>query len=337
MRKLGNAPLWERNPDHKDEVGKRRWRMLRIRDPENPEERPGFIGASAIPSILRCNGSYEGVVSLWAKTLGRFSETFQGEHLKTMEMGHILEEPAIGEFRRMLKYEMGHIFASADLFQWTVSHPTKSHFKVTPDGVCEVNGKQGLVEIKYTEFDRDGSWSALKHQGEIRPDSKVERHWLQVQAQLCATGLDYAYLVGIVGARTALHMTHGLGPGSEFVVHKVDRDERVVSLIEKEVDVFWEHVTSQTMPEPSHYRDDSTLRALLPKAVLGKVMYDEGATSLVRDARRMKKELSDIRKKYEESKAKIRHLMQDAEILDTGHGKPVTWKNGAKGRRTLNI
>jgi len=337
MRCLGNAPLWEKNPEHDDEKGKEHWRSLRIRDTDNPEERPGFVGASAVPVILGAAGSYEGVTSLWAKTLGRYREEFRGEHLKTMNMGHILEAPAMDEFRRVLKYDMGELFATADLFQWTVAHPTKEHFKVTPDGVCNINGKEGLVEIKYTEFDRDGSWSFLRHKGEIKPESKVERHWLQIQAQLCVTGLDYAFLVGIVGARTALHLTHGLGAGDDFVVFRVEKDKKMISLIEKEVDKFWGYVESGEMPKPTHYKDDAALRKLLPRAKAGSVLHSEDAKELVQEARKMKKDLSEIRKKYEEVKAEIRHVMQDAESLDVGVGKPVTWKENSKGKRMLQI
>lgn len=331
MDKLGKSIPWMKAPTGGDDMEE--WRSLRSRR----DGKGGYVGASSVPAILGHPASYQGAYETWAGIMGEKSRGFDQSMMNLMSLGHIMESHALDALRNVVRYEWGHVFSEVGEYQWTVKHPEIDYFRVTPDGYAVIDDSVGVIELKYTERDFV-PWMHLAKTGEILPGSKVERHWLQIQAQLAVTGLDWGILAGVVGARAGLRMVNGMDPEDGFVCVRVDRDPETTDRIESAVVDFWSHVESGEPPRPNRHSDDRAVRRDLRDTVDGKEILREDMAETVASARGLASRISEMKKALGVVKAEIRLAMGDAEVMKVGDGeKPVTWKAKPKGGRLLLI
>ena len=110
----------------------------------------------------------------------------------------------------------------------------RPHFFATLDGeIVNEHGRRGVLEIKTCA--PKGNWSEWSN-GNMK-----QAYYVQVLAQLLATGYDFAYLYA------ALYSMNGDVTLREYEIQRADVEEDLKWLLEKETE-FFRHIQNRTLP-----------------------------------------------------------------------------------------
>jgi putative phage-type endonuclease len=181
-----------------------------------------------------------------------------------------------------------------------VVHPEHEWMRATLDGhVAEGPTRTepagivlGVYEAKTTNG-RDGTWK----------DGPPEWYHLQVQHQLAVTGLDRAWVPVLIG-------------GSDFEVHEIQRDEKVVRLLLKYESEFWfDNVLAGVPPAvDGSERTGDALRRLYARPQRSECELPDHAAGLVRQYLRATAVEKASKQQAEKAKNELMALLGDAEV-----------------------
>lgn len=139
-------------------------------------------------------------------------------------------EPALRDFFKALHPEFQIEYHAFDILR----QDERPHFFATLDGeLVDKNGRRGILEIKTAT--PKGNWSEWAN-GNMKP-----AYYVQVMAQLLATGYDFAYLFA------ALYSMNGDITLKEYSIDREDvKDD--LEWVQSKQDEFWRYVETNTLP-----------------------------------------------------------------------------------------
>lgn len=163
-----------------------------------------------------------------------------------------------------------------------------------PDGA-------GCLEIKNTDslVFKKGWWQGHELEAPIHIE-------LQLQHQLAVTGRSW----GAIGV---------LSGGNESHVIIRPRHDEIIEKIELAVIRFWQSIQHNIEPEPFNEKDYETVNQLIGPSVEGRGLdfYTPEAKGLCAEILNLQKQSSETTKALKTAKAKLLHLIGDAEIART--------------------
>lgn len=182
--------------------------------------RSKLVGASDSPALLGVGYSNESPYTVWAKKRGLLPET---DGTEAMDWGRWLQPTIISKFGEIAGLEV------QDMGEFTIQqHPEFPFIGCTLDGLCD-DAECGLAVV---ECKNVGQYSA----GDWQNDEPPLRVQVQVQHQMLATGLDAAYVVGLVG-------------GNKLEWRRVVRNDEFIDGLISELTAFWQLV-QEGIPPP---------------------------------------------------------------------------------------
>ena len=190
-----------------------------------------YVGASEVSAVLGLN-PYRGPLDVWQEKTGIIDGKLD---LQVMRLGTLFE-PTIIQFARQ-EYEL-EIYDVPQL----LGHPEHDCLRCNLDGLAIIDGEQVVVECKHAGA--RGSRQhlrALAETGAVTPGTSVATWYVQIQAQLCVTGLRRALLVALCD--------------KDFHVIEIQRDEALCALIVENVPAWWSAFV-ETKQEPPATRAD---------------------------------------------------------------------------------
>lgn len=263
--------------------------------------RKSYIGASEVAAVLGLS-KYRSAFGVYADKVLDVSDDLSGNiHI---EFGNWMEPHIRAEFpKRFLKEEGIEIEAIA--YPYMLQHPEYEFLSVNLDGlVIHPEYGVGVIEIKTA-----GEFQAK----EWLDDELPEQYYAQIQQELSITGLDYAYVVALVGKR--------------LIWKFIPRNNDFIFVMTDLLIGFWnDHILTQEPPLPAGYDNDTEiLKKLYGSEQSGTVveMHDRQA-----DYDRYKEIASEIKMLSQEQEAIKQAFMQtmgEAEVGFIG-SKKVTWK-----------
>ena len=238
------------------------------------DRRQHFITASDVPAILGKSPWRNAADVYWSKVRGTVDKTNDA-----MEAGNMLEPVVLQWADR----ELGGVLPG----DWRVAENGINAASL--DGVTLIGNP---VEAKTSGITGPGS----PHQwGEAGTDDIPDYYLLQVQTQLLVTGQSQAFVPALIGNRG-------------FVMYVVERNDRLISVIEASSIEFMERVRNEDPPDNVRPSLDTIkrLRREPNKTV-------EIAGDVVQAWLDAQKEASAAAKRADEAKAALLAQLQDAE------------------------
>ncbi len=197
--------------------------------PEWLAARCGSIGASSVADALAKTKTGWGAsrANLKARLV---TERITGEPVETfvtpaMMRGTELEPQA----RAMYSFHRGHDVAEVGI----VLHPRIARSHCSPDGLC---GDVGMVEIKCC--------GAARHIEMLTDSPPEDRYVKQCLWQMACTGRQWVDLA---------YFHPGLPEQMQLVIHRIDRDDALISEMETEVEKFLEEVAATVADLEARY------------------------------------------------------------------------------------
>lgn len=176
------------------------------------------LGGSDLPAIVGLN-QYTSPLEIWLRKTGQTVPRRENPVLdETAEMGHELE-PVVA--RRFTKRTGLPAIANPG----TLRRPDKPHMIVNLDRATIENDEMGILELKTRSSYALNDWL-----DETPVDTTV-----QVQWQLAVTGFTFGYTACLIG-------------GQRTIVHRITRDDELISNLEAIADEFWGWVETGTRP-----------------------------------------------------------------------------------------
>ena len=174
---------------------------------------------------------YKSTYAGWAEKAGLTNEPDLSEN-EAIEWGNVLEPVVAERFASLYGFEVVNLPVM-------LAHPTYPHMLANVDRFIVEDGRiTGLLEVKTAGLRQSVYWEG---------DNVPVHYALQVQHYLAVTGLDYGYLVVLIG-------------GQQMKAYRIDRDEeQIAELIEAEADM-WERIINCDAPDLDG--SDSTIDAL---------------------------------------------------------------------------
>lgn len=261
--------------------------------------RENYLGASEVAAALGLN-PYKSPLRLYLDKMGHAEDLSDNEHV---EFGIQMEEPIREWFsKRFVKVEGVDIEVCK--YPFTLRHPEIEFLSASPDGIIEHPGLgTGLIEIKTASERMWKEW-----EGENLPDM----YYLQVQAQLCVTGLEYAYIVALVGKK--------------LLWKHIPRNDEVIQPMVEQLSRFWyEHVLAKVPPVPIGMSSDTDALKLLypePSGEMIQLSHYQGYYDRYKELKKLEKELG---LEVEAIKQRFMAEMGTAETAMVG-SKKVTWR-----------
>lgn len=283
---IGNGPIILANLE---EIEHSDWLKLR----------EGYLGASDVAAALGLN-PYKSPLRLYLDKMGQAEDLSDNEHV---EFGIQMEAPIREWFgKRFAKEEGVGIEVYCCLF--TLRHPEIEFLSASPDGTIEhPEHGTGLIEIKTTS---DRMWK------EWEGDNIPDMYYLQVQAQLCVTGLEYAYIVALVGKK--------------LLWKYIPRNDEVITPMVEQLTRFWyDHVLAKVPPAPIGMSSDTDALKLLYPEPTGEVIHLSHFQDDYDRYKELKRQEKELGLEVEAIKQRFMAEMGTAETALVG-GKKVTWR-----------
>lgn len=284
---IGHAPIILANLE---EIEHSDWLKLR----EN------YLGASEVAAALGLN-PYKSPLRLYLDKMGQAEDLSENEHV---EFGIQMEDPIREWFgKRFTKTEGVDIEVYKSPF--TLRHPDIEFLSASPDGIIKhPDHGTGLIEIKTASERMWHEW-----EGDNLPDM----YYLQIQSQLCVTGLDYAYIVALVGKKLLWKF--------------VPRNDEVIKVMVEQLTQFWyDHVLAKVPPAPMGLSSDTdALKLLYPEPSGGEVVQLHHFQEDYSRYKELKKQEKELGLEVEAIKQRFMAEMGAAETALVG-SKKVTWR-----------
>lgn len=224
------------------------------------------------------------------------------EQTDSMYFGSVLEDFIGWEFTNRTGLEI-------QKFNAILQHPVYEKFLANTD--FEVLAEESaILECK----------NVGEYMGKEWKDNAPIYYRMQGQWYLGVTGLKTVYFAALIG-------------GNKFIIHKYNRDEKLIEEMYEKANDFWYcHIEPQIPPEAIE-GDSATLKSFYPQHESGKVIeLDDSEMSLAGNLFNSKVAFEQAKDNYEFAKVKIQERMGDAEVVNF-NGLPIcTWKTGAKAR-----
>jgi putative phage-type endonuclease len=194
------------------------------------ELRAQGLGGSDAAWVLG-RSPYKSTYSGWAEKAGLVPEPDLSDN-EAVEWGNVLEPVVADRFASLYGFEVVNLPVM-------LAHPTYPHMLANVDRFIVEDGRiTGLLEVKTAGLRQADYWQG---------DNVPVHYALQVQHYLAVTGLDYGYLVVLIG-------------GQQMKAYRLDRDEATIAeLIEAECDM-WERIINCDAPDVDG--SDSTIDTL---------------------------------------------------------------------------
>ena len=235
------------------------------------------IGASESAAILGLS-SFKSPYAVWADKIS--DELPAREETARQRWGHKLEAVIAEEFES----ESGVLVSDPGLY--TVYYG-EHHMLCTPDRLT-MDG--GVLEIKTAGIDRTKDW-------ESGPPLAYQ---VQVQHQIACVGSTHGYLAVLIG-------------GSDFRWFRLERNQKFIEALERQVDTFWAMVTTRTPPViDGHASTRDALSHLHPADDGSTVMLDELYAGIARELVRTKAEAKELDSKVAALENQLRAAIGDA-------------------------
>ena len=242
---------------------------------------------------------YKSTYSGWAEKAGLVPEPDLSDN-EAIEWGNVLEPVVADRFASLYGFEV------IDL-PVMLAHPTYPHMLANVDRFIVEDGRiTGLLEVKTAGLRQADYWQG---------DNVPVHYALQVQHYLAVTGLEYGYLVVLIG-------------GQQMKAYRLDRDEaQIEELIEAECDM-WERILNCDAPDVDG--SDSTLDTLKSRWTPepGTVVELNGADALplikaLAEAKEAKDGIDSVVKGLQ---AQLMAMLGSHEVGQVDGTTVVTWK-----------
>lgn len=291
------------------------WVRRRNVDPDHPEH--GYIGASDVAALLGVS-PYSTPFELWARITGRVPGP---ESNLRMRLGTFAEAFVLSEFQ----LETGlHIETWPHVLQHPKVYRSRCNLDATaalrdPDTFTSSDDwatRRAVVEAKMPGSRSKPLWKELRDTGIPPAGSSVEGYVLQVQQQLSVTGLETGYLVAVCDG--------------ELFINKIERDERVIAMIEQAIAGFWaQHIEPDVAPPITHPADLDVVGRLYPSARDIPAVALDGLDLDHERLLQVKAALSEMTGEKKTLEARIKAEMGEAKAATIGERR-ITWGNSKR-------
>ena len=242
---------------------------------------------------------YKSTYSGWAEKAGLVPEPDLSDN-EAIEWGNVLEPVVADRFASLYGFEVINLPVM-------LAHPTYPHMLANVDRFIVEDGRiTGLLEVKTAGLRQADYWQG---------DNVPVHYALQVQHYLAVTGLEYGYLVVLIG-------------GQQMKAYRLDRDgAQIEELIEAECDM-WERILNCDAPDVDG--SDSTLDTLKSRWTPepGTVVELNGADALplikaLAEAKEAKDGIDSVVKGLQ---AQLMAMLGEHEVGQVDGTTVVTWK-----------
>jgi predicted phage-related endonuclease len=257
----------------------------------NTFDRTQGLGGSDIPVLLGFT-TWKTPTELYLEKTGEAKEDIllKQNTRRMLDMGKILEPNVIKYYQE----ETGEVITRQ---QERILHPEHNFLWGTIDGVCN----DLVLEVKTTA-------------------SYVESWKNSVPIYVLSQVAYYSHLLNSPGAKIVV-MFRDNGHIRTYNYH---RDLASEKQIIDEAIRFWEKVQKKTPPNPANYKEAQILFKNVEQDK--KVIASPQEVEVVSKMLRLKKEINEKEKQYDDMKRQITCFMQEAPILEDGQGACLaTW------------
>jgi putative phage-type endonuclease len=267
------------------------------------------IGSSDAAAIAGVD-PWRGAMSVYLDKIGELE--LDSDKPEYMRWGSLLEPAMAEEFER----RMG-LYIRAR--QANVEHGERRWQRATVDGLVSDAPHNtatmhadylGIYEAKTSAGFKDAQWA----------EGVPDHYRVQVQHQLAVTGFDHAWLA----------VLHG---GNRFTIHEVDRDEKVVELLNRIEGVFWrENVLGRRPPDVDGMESSTeAIKEAFRRVELGKVvdLGEEGPT-LLDNLRYARESVTAAEKQLNRAQQAVMLQLGEAEGGAIEGRVAVTWRQHSR-------
>ena len=248
------------------------------------EERRNGIGASDAPVVLRLS-KWSNPVELWQEKLGLLPPR---EPTQQMEWGTRLEPLIRQTFAEKsgvnVHYWGAHTICVHDKHPW---------MRASLDGVADLDGGQGIVEIKAVSAAQKDNWER----------ELPVYYQAQMQHQMAVTGLQRGLLVVLFG-------------GQELCWYPVQRHPEFQALLEEREGEFWRAVEEREQPEAKSDDELASAAKGLLRVVEGKSIKAPELLEQHREILAMKKQRKELDEKIRRFSNQVIIAAGDAEVVE---------------------
>lgn len=263
------------------------------------ELRRHYIGASEVAAVLGINP--------YKSNFGVYIDKTQGSNFEGnihTEFGNWMEPHIREEFPKRFLKEEGiaiHVYA----YKYMLRHPEHVCLSVNLDGIVEhPEHGVGVIEIKTASEMQWRQW---------QDDELPDMYYAQIQQELSITGLDYAYVVALVGKRLLWKL--------------IPRNDEFINLMTPRLLDFWEsYVIPRIEPMPMGLDDDADiLKKLYEKEEGGKFVELHDHQNDYDRYKELSAEIKELGLEQEAIKQRFMQAIGSAELAFVGN-KKITWK-----------
>lgn len=256
--------------------------------------RRGIGGSDA--AVICGISKYKSVIELWMDKTGQIEED---EDSEAAYWGRTIEPIIREEFSKRSGLTVRTV-------PYMMQHEEYKFMLANVDG--EVDDPQYgtcVFEAKTATIFKSAEWEV-----EI-----PEEYYLQVQHYMAVTGYQGAYIAALIG-------------GNRFIWKFMPRDEKVIELLIKLEERFWQYVKDKEIPPlDGSEASKQLLSKLYPEAEDTKTIeLPEESLLQIRIYEEASEEEKKITERKEESANKLKAMLMDAEA-GTIHDREVNWKN----------
>lgn len=231
------------------------------------------------------------------------------EQTEPMYWGNALEDIIAKEFSKRTGFKVSRV-------NYVLQHPTYDFLLGNIDRLVIEDKKKGVLEVKNVSAYGMDEWK----------DGAPQHYQMQLQFYLALTGLQFGYLVALVG-------------GQKLVSHRYERDDLLIDeMIDAATEFWFDHVLPMVEP-PVTDRDTELLNQMFAQSEPDKILNLNGAI----DSARIEL-LREFRQKYEEAETQydlginmLKDLMRECEVMIVNGEKVATWKTNKNGKRTFRL
>lgn len=276
------------------------------------EDRQKGIGSSDVAPILG--------LSKWSTAIDVYLSkvqpwTDQGKMEPQLEWG-LRKEPAIAAAI------VDHYGWRLDRVESVFRHPKYEFLAANPDRL--VVAKSGVMMPKVRECCEIKTAAYPSDWGEIDTAEIPQDYWLQAQHQLEVCDLDVCWVFVLIGA-------------CDFRRYRVERDPGYLELVLEPLQEFWGKVQAKTPPDPdwAHPKTLDSIKALYKPQPGKTVELDASAQNLVEHYESVSKEIKELERIKDESKAKLIEAMGGAELGILPSGQKITYRTVSRAGYTV--
>ena len=320
-----DAPLWAKSETAEVDPEHQRWLIERedqkrrqaeafaaCRAPSNPNEinlshlsradwlEKRKLGSSDAAAICGLN-PWRSPLAVWAEKTGLTPPT---EETEAMRWGTKLE-PVIAEG---FAERTGLVIQKC---QTMFVHSPHDFLTATPDYEVFEECQKALLEIKNVGVRAGAAWE----------DGIPDLTHIQVAHQLMVSGYTTAYVAGLIG-------------GNKLAWKKVERSERLETLLLNTLLAFWDMVQQKT-PPPARAADSEILSELYPESKGGSIPLPPSAKDLIVALREAEAAKKHAEKEAEGFKNQLKQMLGDAERGTCGD-ITVSWKTVSRKSYTVS-